>query len=161
MRVRYSRLFRELDTVDDIPAVAWQFHPVHLFEIGRSRLGELACDTAHFDDRFARRVHEDHIHLKHQLEKIFNGLRIEVRKTLGTVATLQKKGFSASCRSKLALEVPGFACKDQRRVGAQFFFYFFKCIFVLIGWLLLNGEISPTAWCPTHDTFLQNKLRRL
>ena len=111
-RFRHTCLFSELDGVDDVSTVTWQLDAVFLFKVRRTRFGKLPCDTTDFHYRFACRIHQYHIHLKHQFEEVFDILRIEVRKTLRTVTPLKQKGFTATRCGKLLFESARLSCKD-------------------------------------------------
>ena len=161
-RLGYPCLFGKLDRVDDIATVTRQLFAILLFKVRRPWLGKLSGDASHFDDRLACRVHQHHIHLKHQLEEVFDILRIEVSKTLRTVTALKQKSLTTPRCSKLLLEPAGFTCKDQRRILAKLLLYRFKCGFVRIGRLLFDRECSPASWCPAHGISLHiNKLQGL
>ena len=84
----------ERDVVDDVAAIAGQFHAADRLGIGRTRLGVLPGKAPHPDHRRAQAVHQHQAHLQQHLEPVGNRARLAVAEVLRAITALQQEGHT-------------------------------------------------------------------
>ncbi len=120
-RIRNAGLFGELDAVDDVAAIARQFDAVLRFDVGRTRLGELAGDAADLDDRLLGAEGQHDGHLQERRGRSRGCCRRRVRRS----SRRNRRPAAGSPSPSATHWQAGFfrraclACKDQRRIGRK------------------------------------------
>mmetsp|Transcript_20286 Transcript_20286/g.29335 ORF Transcript_20286/g.29335 Transcript_20286/m.29335 type:complete len:326 (-) Transcript_20286:429-1406(-) len=75
--------------VDDITAVAWEFHAVHHLSWRRARLGKLSGHASNLDHRHGATKCQDQGHLQDDTERVPNSVHIELFERLSAVTAHQ------------------------------------------------------------------------
>ena len=139
---------REVEIVDDVATVGRQFDAILDFRRGRARLGELPRHPADLDDRNLGAVGQHHGHLQHHLERVADLIGVERGKAFGAIAALQQERLALGRGGQFALQAPGLAGKDQRRIRRQPCFHRAKRLGVKIVGHLHPRQFPPVALCP-------------
>jgi len=119
-RIGFSRLGRELGSIDDITAVRRQRNPVASLGIGRPGLGVLPSHATHSNDRFLETVGQHEAHLQQNLESLGDRARFTVVEILGAVAALQEKAFASLRGRELFAQSLDFPRDHDRRQTREF-----------------------------------------
>jgi hypothetical protein len=82
---------REVRAVDDVAAIAGQFHTVNGLGIGGTGLGELAGHAAHLDHRHGGAIGQHHGHLQQHAEGVADVVGAEFLEAFGAIAALQQE----------------------------------------------------------------------
>jgi hypothetical protein len=114
-----ARFGRRLLRVDDVPAERRDLDAVHDLGRRRSRLRELAGDTADPDHRQRRRIREHGRHLQHHLEPLANRRSRDVVERLDAVAGLQEEGAALAHPAERCEKRARLAREDERRQAVQ------------------------------------------
>ena len=96
LRVRHARCFVEINIVDDVAAIAWQFNTVDRFCWSRAWFCKLARNTANFNNWFACAISQHNRHLQEHAEEIAHIVRVVFSKGFSTIAALKQKRLTAS-----------------------------------------------------------------
>ncbi len=94
LRVRRTRLSRELRTVHEIPAIAREGHAVARLGVHRPGLGVLPGHAADTDNGLLQAMQQHEAHLQHDLQLLRDRVRFAIREGLGAVAPLEQEGLS-------------------------------------------------------------------
>src|SRR5262249_29728571 len=140
---------REFRAVDDIAAVARQFHAAALFRGRGSRFGELARETSDLNHGRSGREGEHHGHLQKDAEEVANVVGAVILETLGTVSTLEQKSLSGRDPRERPLEVSRLAGKHQRRKSRKLLFNLRQGLLVRIIRHLGDRQFAPMVRRPT------------
>jgi hypothetical protein len=127
-----------------VAAKARELNPADAFGWRRTRLGELAGDTAELHNRDARAVGQHDGHLQDDAELVSDVVGREFSEALGAVAGLEQKGAAFGDLGERLREVAGLAGEHERRDGRQLLEDAFEGGLVRPGRLLLGREVSPT-----------------
>lgn len=148
-RIGHACLLRELYAVDDVAAVARQRHIALLLDARRARLGELAGNAAHLDDRLLRTEGQDDGHLQEGAEEISDRIGAMLGEALGAVAPLQQEAAPLGNVGKRALETARLSGEDKWRILGKTRFHAIEHCEVRIVRHLLNGFLPPAVRSPS------------
>ena len=90
-RIRCAVFCREVHAIDDITAIAGQFHIANLFHWGRARLCKLTRHAANFNHRACCTKGQYDRHLQQDLKGIADVVGGKLSEALGTIAALQQE----------------------------------------------------------------------
>ncbi len=150
VRVRLARVRRELNIVDDVAPVARQRHPVDRLDVRRARLGELAGHPTDLDDGRCRRERHDHGHLQEDAEEVADVVGRMLAEALGAVAALQEERLAFRRSAQRALELPGFARENERRIAGKLAFRLPERGLIFVDRRLLDRLHPPAVGGPTR-----------
>ena len=94
--VRNARLWRKVQPVDDVTAVARQLDAIHNLGWGAARFGELTRHAAHFDHWHFGAIGQHHRHLQHHAKGVADTIRAELLKALGAIAPLKQESLATA-----------------------------------------------------------------
>ncbi len=123
LRIRNARIGGEIQIVDDVTAVAGQFHTIDGFGIGRARFRKLAGHPAQLDHRHLGTMGQDNRHLQQHFESVTNRIRAELLKAFSAIAALQQECFAASRCCKMPLQPVRLAAKNQEWITCKLCLY--------------------------------------
>ncbi len=118
-RIRHPRLRVKGIFVDDVAAIARQFHPVPCLGGGGPRLCELTGDPADLDDGLLCAERQDDGHLKQHQKRVPDAVGTEFTEALRAVATLKQECPALTHLGQPVLQIPNLARKHQWRVTAE------------------------------------------
>ena len=147
-RVRGPLFRREPDLVDQITTKGGQGNPIACLGVGRTRLGVLAGNSSHPNQRLFEPVQQDQAHLHQDFQFLCDQLRIAFIEALRAVTALQQKSLATLRFGQLrfeALDLPG---SNQRRQAAQARQYVRDLVLVGIGQHLARCPILPARRVP-------------
>ena len=119
LRIRRTRLGRELHSVDVVAAIGRQRHAIDRLDRRRTRLGELSRDAPNLHDRLLARECQHHGHLQDQAERVADVVRVKLLETLGTVATLQQESLALRHITQPRSKRARLTGEHQRRIARQ------------------------------------------
>ena len=111
-------LAREFRPVDVVAAVGGQLHAIAHFRGGRARLGVLAREAAHADDRPLCAHHQHQAHLQQHFQTIGDAVGSAGREALGAIARLQHEAAAGRGLAEELAQLHDFPTGDQRRERA-------------------------------------------
>jgi len=148
----------EVDTIDDVAAVARQFLAAPYLHRRRARLRELAGDAADLHHRQRGGIGEHDRHLQEHAQEVADVVGAEIvgaglGEALGAVAALQQKTFAHGNAAERLLQAARLTGKDQRRKARELPLDRFERRLVGVFGDLENGLLAPTVARPTlgHD----------
>ncbi len=148
LRVRNARGLVEFDAVDDVTTVGRQRHAIKHFHVGRTRLGELAGNTADLHDRQLRAIGQHDSHLQESAEEVADIVRAMLEEAFGAIAALQQEGVAFGHIGELLFQTAGFTGKNERRIGRKRGFRCRKRCRVRIFGNLLDWLLPPATGGP-------------
>ena len=114
LRIGDTRFRSELDPVDVVAQIAWQFDPALHFDWRGAWLGKLTSHPADLDHRLLAGKGQHHRHLQQHPEGIADIVRVKFGKAFGAVTALQQETFARSNFGQIGLQRAGFTGEDQR-----------------------------------------------
>ena len=152
-RIGYPGLCREIETIDDVTAIAGQRHAIPDFGVGRTRLGILSGHPPHLHHLAGGSVGQHHRHLQHHAEGLAGRHAIQRVEAFGAVAPLQQEGPARRHLGQLRPQPLHLAGKDQRRKGLQLTLHVGQRLFVRIGRHLATRPRTPGRRRPVRLRF--------
>jgi hypothetical protein len=95
LRIRLPGRLGELDTVDDIAAIARKLHAIHRFCVRRAGLGELPGHAADLHNRQGRAKGQGHRHLQQHTESVSYVIGVEFGEAFRAIPALQQESVAS------------------------------------------------------------------
>ena len=143
MRIGSAFGLSEPASVDQVAAVDGKSFAVAGFRIFGTRLGVLAGNATHANNRLARTVNQHEAHLQHDFQFANQRIVFALVKVLSAVAALQQERFSVSCGAELIFKPFDFPTGYQWRQQCDVLQNLVEFLLIVVNRLLNCGAFAP------------------
>ena len=114
LRIGDARFSGEIDPVDVVAQIAWQFDAILHFDRRRARLGKLSGHAAHLHHRLLAGKGQHHRHLQQHAEGVADVVGVKFGKAFGAVPALEQETLARRHFGQVRLQRARLAREDQR-----------------------------------------------